>query len=166
MGGQVTRNNQQYHSKVTSMEGGWTKSSAPEMKVHHLRWKATQSALLWVILKFLSRGSGEKVARDDGGCPVEGGGWQTPAAIRMMKWEWCLENWRLYVATLSTPTRQETHPHPSLRIWWSRTSISPKGPSEAPEELMNLVTLFLIFLHFSERFLNHKGPFVRERLCS
>lgn len=74
-----------------------------------------------------------------------------------MKWEWCLENWRLHVATLSTPTRPETHPHFSSRIWWSRTSISLKGLSEAPEKLMNLVTLFLIFMHFSERLLNHKA---------
>lgn len=44
----------------TSREGGWTKGPAPKMEGHQMHF-------LWVILNILSRGSGEKVARDDGG---------------------------------------------------------------------------------------------------
>ena len=94
--------------------------------------------MLWVILEILSRGSEEKVARDDEGCPVEGGrpntcsDWDGKMGVVARKLEAPHGNFTQFMKPRSTST--------SFLGNMVKQDITLQGPSEARKKLMNLVT--------------------------
>ena len=67
----------------------------------------------------------------------------------------CLENWRFHVkASPLHEVQQHTHIFP--RQYGVGGHLLHAGTTKIPEKYMNLVSLFLIFLCFPGRLMNHK----------